>query len=61
MPDLADFYAFTDDRSVEAVCDYLMAVKFSEASRRQAALKPTTRIGGQVPICVYEAERPVIA
>jgi hypothetical protein len=60
MPDLADFYAFTDDRSVEAVLDWVMAVRFAEAERNHAAPRPTL-IGGQVPICVYEAERPVIA
>ena len=64
MPDREDFFAFTDDRSIEAVNDYLMAVKFSEAERRLAARLANGRpviFGGQVPIRVYEAERPVIA
>jgi hypothetical protein len=59
MPDREDFFAFTDERSVEAVLDWVMAVKFSEAERRQAALKPVTRTGGQVPIDQYEASRPM--
>ena len=62
MPDLADFHAFTDDRSIEAACDWGMAVKFSEAERRLAARLANGRpviFGGQVPIRAYEAERPV--
>ena len=57
--DREDFFAFTDDRSVEAVLDWVMAVKFSEAERRQAARVPITRTGGQVPIDQYEASRPM--
>ena len=62
MPDREDFFAFTDDRSIEAVNDYLMAVKFSESERRLAARLAEGRpviFGGQVPIRAYEAERPV--
>ena len=57
--DREDFFAFTDDRSVEAVLDWVMAVKFSEAEQRQAARVPITRTGGQVPIDQYEVSRPL--